>query len=721
MFHIFWMSVSIALGLIIPAFILSAFAPTGWAALITFVIFAIPGAIVSWYAYWAGRWLTTPISNLFFKNPVAPKKRFLDGLTIRACYAFAMLALASVPVYLLYSADLTSNHALLPIQSALHRGYDQYQSGLSFAVIGLWIMLTRTISKHPGLFVWVATLTRLIREDVRRSWRGDGGDGQFSGFWKEFDYPWIPGTLLLGQSLFGRHWIGYKDLRKNESDDRHIVTLAGSRAGKGISRIIPNLLLWQDNAIIIDPKGENATITASNPIRAQSFVIDPYHMVKNLSSGGHVASKGKVRPIRATYNVMRDLDPHSPMIAEEITVVTNAIVMPESDKNKYFEDQAKIIIRGVIGHVLTAPAYEDMRSLVTVYRLLSSSSAQELATLYEAMRRNRQLGDIIDEGANALASAAAQANQNVLSTVRRNLNWLSFDKVQELVGGESDFSIYDIASKPMSLYLCFDMEALENLNRFVRLFFLMAFHAMTHPRGTKTKKVLFLMDEFFTLGYLPMLEKGAQYIAGEGVKLWPIIQNIAMIEALYGKTWTNFIEAAGVIEAFGLSAGDREGTAAWVAEKLGASRSANLKMGDAARSGETLPFMTQSELEQEFSRESDRSVVFVKGADPIVLRRKPYWDLFHPDMYTAPAQGVPLTTVTRLLREETGWTHFKYFGSDSKTLRAMGLPFLPSVRIRAVKQHYQFLGSHPASVNGPKRVLVPGPSAILDVEEYEVR
>ena len=65
---------------------------------------------------------------------------------------------------------------------------------------------------------------------------------------------WQPeGGLLLGRRA-GR-LIGW-------NDDRHILTMAGSRAGKGVSLIVPNLLLYPGSALVIDPKGENARITA---------------------------------------------------------------------------------------------------------------------------------------------------------------------------------------------------------------------------------------------------------------------------------------------------------------------------------------------------------------------------------------------------------------------------------------------------------------------------
>jgi type IV secretion system protein VirD4 len=65
---------------------------------------------------------------------------------------------------------------------------------------------------------------------------------------------WQPeGGLLLGRRD-GR-LIGWRD-------DRHVLTIAGSRAGKGVSLIIPNLLFYEGSAVVIDPKGENARFTA---------------------------------------------------------------------------------------------------------------------------------------------------------------------------------------------------------------------------------------------------------------------------------------------------------------------------------------------------------------------------------------------------------------------------------------------------------------------------
>ena len=79
--------------------------------------------------------------------------------------------------------------------------------------------------------------------------------------WADPDYigthahwAYAPGKVFLG-SLGGKP-IGVRD-------DRHMMTVAGSRAGKGISTIIPNLLEYPGSVLVIDPKGENARITAN--------------------------------------------------------------------------------------------------------------------------------------------------------------------------------------------------------------------------------------------------------------------------------------------------------------------------------------------------------------------------------------------------------------------------------------------------------------------------
>ena len=65
---------------------------------------------------------------------------------------------------------------------------------------------------------------------------------------------WNPKCGLLLGKRAGR-LIGW-------NDDRHVMTIAGSRAGKGVSLIEPNLIFYEGSALVVDPKGELARHTA---------------------------------------------------------------------------------------------------------------------------------------------------------------------------------------------------------------------------------------------------------------------------------------------------------------------------------------------------------------------------------------------------------------------------------------------------------------------------
>ena len=62
------------------------------------------------------------------------------------------------------------------------------------------------------------------------------------------------------------------------------------------------------------------------------------------------------------------------------------------------------------------------------------------------------------------------------------------------------------------------------------------------------------------------LENAAGQVAGFGVKLWMIVQDIGQLKALYKERWQTFLGNAGMVQLFGLN--DLE-TLEWVSKRLG--------------------------------------------------------------------------------------------------------------------------------------------------------
>jgi type IV secretion system protein VirD4 len=99
----------------------------------------------------------------------------------------------------------------------------------------------------------------------------------------------------------------------------HLITLAPTRAGKGVGTVIPNLLAAERSVPVIDPKGENARIAGEARRRFGAVhVLDPFD----------VSDTGKVSEMpSAAYNPLDRLTPDNLDLGEDAASLTEALVM----------------------------------------------------------------------------------------------------------------------------------------------------------------------------------------------------------------------------------------------------------------------------------------------------------------------------------------------------------------------------------------------------------
>ncbi len=64
---------------------------------------------------------------------------------------------------------------------------------------------------------------------------------------------------------------------------------------------------------------------------------------------------------------------------------------------------------------------------------------------------------------------------------------------------------------------------------------------------------LFLRDEFAALGHLEAVEREMGLMAGYGIQLWPILQDIHQLRALYDQRAGTLLPNTGVLQAFGVN------------------------------------------------------------------------------------------------------------------------------------------------------------------------
>jgi type IV secretion system protein VirD4 len=146
--------------------------------------------------------------------------------------------------------------------------------------------------------------------------------------------------------------------------------------------------------------------------------------------------------------------------------------------------------------------------------------------------------------------------------------------------------------------------------------------------------VLVIMDEFPVLGHLESIEKASGMIAGFGVRLWPIIQDLSQLKRHYKESWETFMGNAGLLQAFGNA--DLT-TLKYLSERLGQSTVITVSKGEITQqqaangfTGESVsqtlvPLMSADEIGQFFSRRAGTQLLLWPGSNPIAADRIEYF------------------------------------------------------------------------------------------------
>ncbi|MCP4372477.1 MAG: type IV secretory system conjugative DNA transfer family protein, partial [Deltaproteobacteria bacterium] len=405
---------------------------------------------------------------------------------------------------------------------------------------------------------WFGFIIKPFR--FRRHRFGHGGSAGFAKMFDEWPLKYRRGAILLGSSLYSparkraMYKLGYKD-------DRHLITIAANRAGKGRSTIIPNLIEWPNSALVIDPKGTNAAVTAlrrgkgggriSKSLGQNVHVVDPFGIVEGIET--------------SCFNPLSEIYLSSATIMEDISLIAEAIVVTEGGKYaEHFMEAAQSIIAGIIAHLLSKSSHaflgdgkntliasnSPQPSLVDVRNALTQP-AESQERFFCEMAENSAAGGLPKTATSLLENAGPNERGAFFTTVTRNTKWIDSLPMKKVLA-RSDFTLKDLKKGNTTIYIVLPPHMLEEHKRFMRLFVNLSIREMSVGKRSK-KPVLFVLDEFFSLGPLKQLEKAAGLLGSYNAKLWPILQNISQLKELYPQNWETFMSNAGAIQFFAVN------------------------------------------------------------------------------------------------------------------------------------------------------------------------
>lgn len=338
----------------------------------------------------------------------------------------------------------------------------------------------------------------------------------------------------------------------------HLLTLAPTRAGKGVGTVIPNLLLAERSVLVIDPKGENAGIAGEARKRFGAVhILDPFGVTG--------------RPASA-YNPLGRLDAESPDLGEDAASLAEALVMdpPGQQSEAHWNEEAKALLAGLI---MFAVAHEDAdrKTLATVREYLTLPP-EKFRALLELMQDSIAAVGLIARAANRFLGKSDREAASVMSSAQRHTHFLDSPRIVAATA-RSDFQFSALRHDLTSIFLVLPPNRLDAYSRWLRLLVAQALldiarDAEAAQAGAERLKqpTLFLLDEFAALGRLEAVERAMGLMAGYGLQLWPILQDMSQLKDLYGARANTFVANAGVLQTFGVN--DFE-TAKWLSQMIG--------------------------------------------------------------------------------------------------------------------------------------------------------
>ncbi len=319
------------------------------------------------------------------------------------------------------------------------------------------------------------------------------------------------------------------------SGEGHLMTIAPTGAGKGTGCVIPALLRHAGPVIVVDPKGENAAVTARRrrELGQRIVVIDPMG-VTDLPGD--------------TLNPLDLIDIHDASAVDEAAVIAGTLCHVARDpRDAFWVSRATQLVVGAVLHVL-GEAPGGGASLLDARDLVGRAAADPSGVARELLQSSHPE---VRRIARSLEIGASETIGGIVAYAQEMLGFLRGDRVQASIARTS-FDLDDVTTgAPLSIYLVLPPHMLESHGRLLRLWIGTLLSCMTRRRGRPQRPTLLILDEAAQLGELPQLRQAITLLRGYGVQTWSFWQDVSQLQLLYPRDWQTMVNNCSVLQCFG--------------------------------------------------------------------------------------------------------------------------------------------------------------------------
>jgi type IV secretion system protein VirD4 len=301
---------------------------------------------------------------------------------------------------------------------------------------------------------------------------------------------------------------------------QHALLFAPTGSGKGVGFVIPNLLFWEHSVVVHDIKLENHELTSGWRAKQgqEVFVWEP----ANPDGRTHC------------YNPI-DWVSHKPgQMVDDVQKISN-LIMPEKD---FWNNEARSLFVGVVLYLIADPSKPKTFGEV-VRTMRSDDVVYNLAVVLDTL--GKVIHPVAFMNLAAFLQKADKERSGVISTLNSSLE-LWANPLIDAATASSDFNIQEFKKKKTTVYVGLTPDNITRLQKLMQVFYQQATEFLSRKMPDLKEEpygVMFLMDEFPTLGKMEQFKTGIAYFRGYRVRLFLIIQDTQQLKGTYEEAGMN--------------------------------------------------------------------------------------------------------------------------------------------------------------------------------------
>jgi len=301
---------------------------------------------------------------------------------------------------------------------------------------------------------------------------------------------------------------------------QHALLFAPTGAGKGVGFVLPNLLFWTHSMVVHDIKLENYELTSGWRTKQgqECYVWEP----SNPDGRTHC------------YNPIDWVSAKPGQMVDDVQKIANLII----EEKDFWNNEARSLFLGVVLYLLAD--ITKAKSFGEVVRTLRSDDVvYNLAVVMDT------LGGVMHPVAYmnlaAFLQKADKERSGVISTLNSALE-LWANPLIDTATASSDFNIQEFKKKKVTVYVGLTPDNINRLQKLMRIFYQQASEFLSRKMPDLKEEpygVMFLLDEFPTLGKMEQIKAGIAYFRGYRVRLFLIIQDTQQLKGTYEEAGMN--------------------------------------------------------------------------------------------------------------------------------------------------------------------------------------